>query len=109
MNYLFLAIVMSVSFFLYLLSRLNHELEEQAQRAINSYFSTHVIAPSPWTDSAKKNKPFKPPCTPGSGHLRESHILLSVFTFIIIVIITWLVTHVSHSRVKNHKLSKAVE
>ena len=40
------------------------ELEEQAQRAIDTFFSSNVIVPSPWTDSAKR-KSFKLPQTPG--------------------------------------------
>ena len=42
----------------------NSELEERAQRAIDTFFSSNVIVPSPWTDSSKR-KSFKLPQTPG--------------------------------------------
>lgn len=47
-----------------LFSGVNLEIEERAQKAIDTYFSSQIIVPSPWTDSAKK-KPFVLPATPG--------------------------------------------
>ncbi|ESN92389.1 hypothetical protein HELRODRAFT_194240 [Helobdella robusta] len=35
---------------------LNAELEERAQQAIDEFFSTHVIAPSPWSTASSKKK-----------------------------------------------------
>jgi len=45
--------------------RHSSEIEEQAQRAIDTFFSSNMIVPSPWTDSSKR-KPFKLPETPGN-------------------------------------------
>lgn len=45
--------------------RVDEELEERAQRAIDNYFSTHMVvpSPSPWNDNANK-QPFQLPRTP---------------------------------------------
>lgn len=58
------------------LGGINSEIEEQAQRAIDTYFSSHVIVPSPWTDSSKK-KPFILPATPGGGSFTDSPMMFS--------------------------------
>jgi len=49
-------------------ARADSHIEEEAQKAIDTFFSKHVVLPSPWTDSAKK-KPFQLPGTPGEWTL----------------------------------------
>ena len=63
-----------------LCSRVDVEIEEKAQQAIEAFFSKSCVVPSPWSDTSQRRTGFHPPQTPSTPGM--VFICLALFNFI---------------------------